>query len=195
MTPRPSGVVRSRSAIVELGLAEELGAAAVLELDELAQQHADVADDSPPMPSSSALPASLVEEREQRAQVGRGRAAAGPSRRRSGRRARGLLCVSFALEHLGQQLRAEVGDRGAHRDARARCRRATGTRPGSRAARTRDRARPSRFAAGPPGSAGRRQPGEVALHVGGEHRHAGRRELLGQELQGLRLARCPSRRR
>ena len=36
--------------------------------------------------------------------------------------------------------------------------------------------------------AGRRQPGEVALDVRGEDRDAGGGELLGEELQGLRLA-------
>ena len=35
---------------------------------------------------------------------------------------------------------------------------------------------------------GPRQPGQVALDVGHQHRHAGRRQLLGDHLQRLRLA-------
>ena len=38
------------------------------------------------------------------------------------------------------------------------------------------------------GSPGCGDAGEVALHVGAEHRHAGAAELLGQDLQGDRLA-------
>ena len=47
-----------------------------------------------------------------------------------------------------------------------------------------------RFSAGPPGVAGDGQAGHVALDVGDEHRHARGGELLGHELQRLRLARA-----
>ena len=71
MTPRPSAAVRSRSGDVELRLAEELGAAAVLQADEAAQQHAD----GRARQAADALQLGLagvgVQERQQRAQVER----------------------------------------------------------------------------------------------------------------------------
>ena len=47
-----------------------------------------------------------------------------------------------------------------------------------------------RFSAGRPPSPGAARPGEVALDVGDEDRHAGGRELLGDALQRLGLARA-----
>ena len=71
----------------ELRLAEELVAAALLEPDQRAQQHADGGGGEAADALELRLALVGVEEGQQRAQVGRGRRAAGRSRRRSGRRA------------------------------------------------------------------------------------------------------------
>ena len=94
-----------------------------------------VAFESPPMPSSSALPSSesrKVSSARRSARSSSGR----PLCRRSGRPAPRLdSCVSLAAEHLAEQLRPEVA-RPSRASARpGRSRRSTGTRPGSRSAR------------------------------------------------------------
>ena len=117
--PRPSGASRRRSAIVELGLAEELRAAAVLDRDELAQQHADRLRGHAADALERVLALVRVEVGEQRAQVGEveQREAVLVGEAEDEREA--LLLRLVRLEDLREQLRAEVGDGCAHGHARA----------------------------------------------------------------------------
>ena len=78
MTPRPSGAIRMQVGHVELRLAEELGAAARLEPDQRAQQHADGRRRQPADALELALAGVGVQEGQQRAQVGEVERAAGP---------------------------------------------------------------------------------------------------------------------
>ena len=71
MIPRPSAAVRIRSVHVELGLAEELVAAAVLQAGRATRRSTPtVAEESAADPGQVGLARVGGEEREQRAQVG-----------------------------------------------------------------------------------------------------------------------------
>jgi len=94
-------------------------------------------------------------------------------------------------EHLAEQQRAEGADgraqgyAGALPAQRVELDRVAGRRP-LLPERGHPRVHPGR------GLARGQEAGQVALHVRGEHRHPGVRELLGQQLQGLGLARARS---
>ena len=142
---------------------------------------------TPPIPVSSALPVLGGEEREQRAQVGEveERQALLVGVAEDERQA--LLLRLVRLQHLAEQQRPEVGDGRADRDARADA--------AEREVLDRERRRREGLAEllPPVGgdaarAAGLGEPGEVALHVGGEDGHAGVGELLGDPLEALRLA-------
>ena len=172
---------------VELRLAEELGAAAGLEPDERAQQHADRRGGEPADPLELGLAGVGVQEREQRAQVAEveQRQALGVGVVEDEREARLLRLVR--AEHLREQLRAEVAHGRADRHARAE---AAERQELDRERLGRERQPEVRhpLLARAAGGGRRREAGDVALHVGHEHRHALARELLGDELQRLRLA-------
>ena len=131
MTPRPSGAVRRRSAICELRLAEELVAAAVLEPDERAQEHADRLA-TRGRRCRRARPCPRPSRGTSAARAGRrGRGAAAPSRRRSGRSGRGSAPASRSRRAPWRAAAGPKSDTVARTGhARARCRRARGTRPG-----------------------------------------------------------------
>ena len=99
----------------------------------------------------------------------------------------GLLGV-VEVEHLRQQDRAELGERGPDRDGRARRRPATGTRPGTPVGAQSSPVSLARDWILGLASPGLAMPGQVALDVGQQHRHAGVRQLLGEPLQRLGLA-------
>ena len=154
-----------------------------------------VADETPPIPFSVGLPRLRVEIGEERAQVGEVDEREALARRRSGRRARGSAPASRS-RRAPSRAAAARSRRPTRASARpGRCRRARGTRPGT-----------------PVGSYGRPELGHPLRRgaVGGARlargprgrpcspprtRDAGRRELLGEELEGDRLARFPSPRR
>ena len=119
MTPRPSGARRIRWSIDDLGLAEEQLGILLLELDQLAQQHAgggrrqaadglqlglalvagevgEQVDEVDQVEQRQALLVGVVEDQRQRRRLG-----------------------LVGAEHLGQQLRAERAEAGPDRDARA----------------------------------------------------------------------------
>ncbi len=154
-----------------------------------------VAGDRPPMPFELRLALVGVEAREQRAQVGEVDE-------------RQPLLVGVVEDQAQALLLRLVRARGPWRAAagrsptrsraparRRRCRRARGTRPGSARGAYGEPELGGRFSAAGVRLAGRRQPGDVALHVGDEHGHAGRRELLGDQLQRPASCRCRWRRR
>ena len=190
MTPRPSGAVRSRSAIVELRLAEELVAAAVLERRRArAGARRRSRSTRPPMPSQLGLALVGVEEREQRAQVGEVEQRQPLRRRRSGRRARGSAPASrwrsSTLASSCGPKSETVARTGTPGPMPPSERNSTGKPVGANGIAELGR---RASAPAPAGVAGRGEAGEVALDVGDEHRHAGGRELLGDPLQRLRLA-------
>ena len=129
----PAAVRRGAQEVgdVELGLAEELGAAAVLEPDERAQEHADgLAARGRRCPS--APPARVgVEEREQGAQVGEVEQRQALLVRVVEDEPEALFLRLVRAEHLRQEERAEVGDRRATGTPGPMPPR-TGTRPESR---------------------------------------------------------------
>ena len=186
-TPRPSGVVRSRSAVSNSGSPKNASPPCALQADQLAQDHPGGGRDRPPRPFRSSLPSALT------------RCEHGPQVLEVQQRQAGLVGVVehqpeagllgvVEPQHLAQQQRAEGGDGGPHRHAGARGRPATGTRTGKpRGCQSVAGVRGPR---GDPvaGRAGRGQPGQVALDVGQEDRHAGGGQLLGDQLQGLGLA-------
>ena len=102
--------------------------------------------------------------------------------------AEALLLRLVGLEHLREELRPEVRQRRADRHAR--------TDPAEREELDREAGRRERLAqrrhallGGAARLAGRREPRDVTLDVGDEDTRAGGRELFGQALQRLRLAR------
>ena len=172
---------------VELRLAEELGPAAGLEPHERAQQHADGGRGEPADALELGLARVGVQEGEQRAQVAEVQQwqALPVGVVVHEREARLLRLVR--TEHLGQQLRAEVGHGRPDRHARSD--------PAEREELHRERLRRERqpevchpLLAGAAGLGRYRQSGHIALDVGDEHGHAGARELLGDHLQRLGLA-------
>ncbi len=153
-----------------------------------------VAEDRPPSSLSSGLPSSPRQVLDDRAQVGQvEQGEAGPVGVVEDQPEGGLLGL-VEPEHLGEQGRAERRHRRPQRDARAlAAQRVELDREAGRCQVWPTEAAPlGQLVAG---RAGRGQAGEVALDVGGEDRHAVGGELLGQELEGLGLARCPWRRR
>jgi hypothetical protein len=173
MTPRPSGAVRRRSAIANCGSPKN----------------------SVPPPSSSPISDALelrlalvgVEEGQERAQVRQvdQRQAVLVGVMEDEREA--LLLRLVRAQDLAEQLRPEVGDRRAHRHA--------GADPAERqvlGGKAGGRERQPELGLALLGRLARlarlREPRQVALHVGGEHRHAGGRQRLGEQLQRARLA-------
>ena len=188
MTPLPSLVVRMRSAVSSSGSPKNASAPCWSSSTILRSSTPAVADESPPMPLSSALPSVAGEVLQHRAQVvevdQRESGLVGVVEHEGERRRLRLV----GAEHLGQELRAERRHRGAHRHAGRRGRRARGTTPDGRSASTRPRARrrarsPCRWAH-PASSRPERSPLMSAANTGDAHR----RELLGHELERLRLA-------
>ncbi len=118
MTPRPSGSGADEVGDIELRLAEELGAAAGLEPDEAAQEHPDGRRGEPADPLELRLAGVRLEEREERAQVGQVEEGEALLVGVVEDEREALLLGLVRLEDLGEQLRAEVGDGCAHRDAR-----------------------------------------------------------------------------
>ena len=178
-----------RSATSSCGSPKNSVAAARLEAHERPQEHPDRLARQPADALELGLARVGVEEREERAQVGEvdERQALRVGVVEDEREAR-LLGVVRA-EDLAEELRPEVGDVRAHRDA--------GAEAAEREELDRERGRREREAevghpllGRPAGVARDRQAGDVALDVGDEHGHAGGGELLGHELEGLRLARA-----
>jgi hypothetical protein len=99
-----------------------------------------------------------------------------------------LLLRLVGAEDLREELRAEVGERRADRDAGpdAAERQELDREAGRRPVRQAELLRPRRRLAGRVARLG--HPADVALDVGQEDRHAGRAELLGQELHRPGLA-------
>src|SRR3954471_18362983 len=186
--PAPVGRRTQQVGDVELRLAEELGASAVLETDQRTQEHTHRLRRQTADAGELCLAVVGVEERQQRAQVGKveqrqtfviGVAEDEPQR---------LLLGLVGFEHFREQLRTEVGDRGPHRHSRADA--AEGEElDGERRRREVD----SELAIPLGASAVRRpragHPGHIALHVGDEDADSGGGQLFGHDLQRLRLAR------
>src|SRR5918997_1463355 len=103
----------------ELRLAEELGPAPVLQLDERAEQYSDRRGGDAADPLQLRLALVRVEEREQRTKVGQVEDRQGLLVRVAEDEREALLLRLVRLEDLGEQQRAEVGDGRADRDARA----------------------------------------------------------------------------
>ncbi|PWW21001.1 hypothetical protein JD79_00127 [Geodermatophilus normandii] len=172
---------------VERGLAEEDVAAEVLQRHELAQHHPRRRLGQPAEAGELLLALPAGQPGEQRAQVGE-------VQQREARlvgvvedQAQRALLGGVEAEHLGQQGRAEVADRGPHRHAGAQaaeCQVLDGEARGL----------PGVGRVGGPagdplgGLAGAGQPRQVSLEVGEHHRDSRRRQLLGHELQGAGLA-------
>ncbi len=172
---------------VELRLAEEPVAALRLQVHQRPQDHAGRRADTPPMPLRSSLPSSLVRcwmttRRSLVSSNGRPRLSAQWKIRPE----RGLLGV-VQPQHLRQQDRPEACDRSPAPARRCRPCRSTGTAREPAAAPV---------VAGVVGALGDpvtalallRQTGQVALDVRHQHRNAVVRQLLGHQLEGLRLA-------
>ena len=176
-----------RSRDLELRLAEELVAAAVLEAHERPQQHADGRRREPADALELLLAGVRFEEREQGAQVGQ------VEQRQPLRvgvvehEREALLLGVVGLEHLAEQLRPEVGHRRPHRHARADAAEREVLDRGS-GRRERQAQRRHALLGRAAWRARGADAGEVALHVRGEHRHSRGRELLGHGLQRDRLA-------
>ena len=188
MTPRPSGVRRMRSVDLETsGSPKNASAPCCSSSTILRSSTPAVADDRPPMPFSSALPSSLGEVLEHRRAGRRGRAAAGRSGRRSRRPAPATTTGSRWRRAPWPAAAGRTTRRGPHRDAGA----VAAERQNVTGAPAGRPVEPELLDAGRDlvaRLARLHQAGEVALDVGGEHRHALRRQLLGQELQRLGLA-------
>ncbi|MCO5561378.1 hypothetical protein L7F22_014999 [Adiantum nelumboides] len=145
-----------------------------------------VAAETPPMPLSSALPASEVRcwMTARRSLVS---SSGSPRWSASGRSAEGGLLGVVEVEHLGQQDRPELGQRRPHRDGDA----AVAQRQELHRVRGRD---PVVAGVGRAGGdlvarlARAGHAGQVALDVGEQHRDAGVGQLPGQALQRLGLA-------
>ena len=188
ITPRPSGAARSRSAIANCGSPKSSVPPPSSSPTSERSSTPTVAGDSPPIALQLRLALVGVEERQQRAQVGRGRPAAGPSRRRSGRRARGSAPASCwrPAPWPAAAARSPTPSRAPAR--RRRCRRARGTRSGSRGRERQAElglALLGRLAAPRPAApCPDRSPLTSATNTG----TPGGRQRLGQQLQRPRLA-------
>ena len=123
--------------------------------------------ESPPMPSSSALPASRVEVGEQRAQVGQVEQRQALVVGVVEDQPEALLLRLVGPQNFREELRAEVGHGGANGTPGPMPpseRNSTGKPVGSTVSPSSLRSVGRRVRL-----AGRREPGEVALHVGEEH--------------------------
>ena len=157
---------------VQLGLAEELRAAAVLDRDELAQQDADRRGGDAADALQRLLARIRVEVGEQRAQVGEIEQREAGLVREAENEREALLLRVVRLEYLPEQLRAEVGDGCTNGHARAdAAERVELDRKTLRLVGEAQLGHP--LGSGPVGCALLRQPGEVALHVGGEDSYPG----------------------
>ncbi len=185
--PRPSGAERRNSRDVELGLAEEHVGAAVGERDQFAQDDAGGRGRQPAQVLELDLALVAGEVAQHGAQVGQ-------IDQREALRVgvvedqpeTGLLRLVQA-EHLAQQQRTEARDGGADRHALADAAERVVLRDGCRGhpvLADRLGAREQLLARLPR----RRDAGQVALDVCGEHRHALGRQLLGEALQRAGLA-------
>jgi hypothetical protein len=181
-----AGCVSQQVADLELRLAEELGAAAVFEFDQRAQEYADRLTGDTADPFQVLLPGVRVEMREQRTQVGQIHERESLLVREAAHQRQARLLGLVRPEHLREQLRAEVGHRGTNRDARPdTAEREDLNRVRGGLVRQPELLHPLRRP-----SLRRRllqEAREVALVVGGEDRDAGVRQLLGDQLQGSRL--------
>jgi hypothetical protein len=175
--------------MVELRLAEELVAASVLEPRQRAQQDADggrrdAADRRQVGPALVGL--QVAQHGPQIGQIEQGQLAlVGVAEHE----VQALLLGVIGAQYLRQQLGAEVGHRRSHRHA--------GTEPAQRQELDRERCWGERLAqlGGPLrgraiGRSRNGEAGQVALDVGHDDRHAGRRQLFGQALERLGLARA-----
>ena len=188
MTPAPVGRGADQIGAVELGLAEECFRAVMLELDDLAQEDARGRRRQPADAVEVGLAVVAREVLEHGAQIReveeRKARLVGEVEDENQRRRLGLVRV----HHLGQELRPERRDGGAHRYARAvpaEGQEGDGV-PGRRPVETElgcARRHPL------VGHTRLQEATEVALHVGREHRDAHGRQLFGHELQRLGLAR------
>src|SRR3954471_20450351 len=184
--PAPVGRRTQQVGDVELRLAEELGASAVLETDQRTQEHTHRLRRQTADAGELCLAVVGVEEGQQRAQVGKieqrqtlviGVAEDEPQR---------LLLGLVGLEHFREQLRAEVGDRGPHRHSRA------DPAEGEELHR-KGRRREIDSELGVPLGAravhrpGAGHPGHIAFHIGDEDTDSCRRHHLDHDLQRLRL--------
>ena len=188
MIPSPSGVVRSEVLDVELGLAEEDVGALLLEHDDRAQQHADRRRST----SRRSRPGSACPRRTTRNL----RVAARSLRSSSGRSLSSqYLKISDRIEvWVSLRSRTLPSSSGPNEWTVARTcapslpdsdRNSTGWPAGSNVQPSDvdalDDLRVGRVAR-------RGEPGQVALDVGDEDRHAGLRELAREQLEGLGLA-------
>ena len=173
---------------VELGLAEEDVGALLLEHDDRAQQHADRRARHPAVLGEDRLALVRREELERRREVleVEQRQVVVVAVLEDQREDRGLRLVE--VEDLAQQQRPERVDRRPHLRAEL-----AGQRQElDRVAATARTSRPSDVDAlvhlRVGRVAGRGQAGQVALDVGHEDRHAGLRQLAGEQLERLGLA-------
>ena len=188
MTPLPSARRPHQVGGVELGFAEERLGALLVELDDLAEEHAG----GRRRQSADALELGLavvagevLQHRAQVVEVDEREPGAG---RRSRTPARATTSASRwrRAPWPAAGVRTTTPRRAPAR--RGRGRRARGTTPDGRSAPTRRPSSATRSVTLSLGSPGSQQAGEVTLDVGREHRHAHRRELLGHQLERLRLA-------
>ncbi len=183
--PRPSGAVRMRSAISISGSPKKASPPSASSRETWRRRTPAVAVEIPPIAFSSALPGpGEVGERGAQVLEVDQRQALLVAEAEDQEEARLLGLVQ--PQHLGQQGRPEGGDR----------------RPQGHAVRAGQRQELDRAARGRPlvgelararghalaRLARRADPGQVALHVGREDRAAGGGGLLGDELEGARLA-------
>ena len=186
--PRPSGADAHQVGDVQLRLAEELVAAAGLQRRRAraaarrrwparARRCPPARPCRPSSPGRSAARAGR-----------RGPAAAGPSCRRSGTRARARTPASRWRRAPWPAAAGRSRRPSRARARRGRCRRARGTRPGSRSGANGSPSSPMRFSAGPPASAGSARPDRSPLTSATNTGTPCGRELLGDQLQRLGLA-------
>ena len=191
-TPRPSRRDAHQVGDVELRLAEELGAAAGLQPDERAQQHADGRAGQAADALELGLAVVGVQERQQRPQVGEVQQRQALLRRRSGRRAaatapasrwrRGPCRAAAARSPRPWRGSARPGPRPPSE------RNSTGKR---RAARTACPRSAARLPAAPAGSPGAARPDTSPLTSATNDRHAGGRQLLGDAAAASSSCPCP----
>ena len=194
MIPRPSGAVRSRSAISSCGSPKNSVPPPSSSWTSWRSSTPIVGEATPPIPVSSALPSLGGEEGEQRAQVGeveqRQPLLVGVAEDER----EALLLRLVRLQHLAEQQRPEVGHGRAHRHA--------GADAAEREVLDREAGRLEGLAELLPPLGGdavrvarRGEAGEVALHVGGEDRTRPPPRAARRSPAGPSSCRCRSRRR
>ena len=146
-----------------------------------------MAEARPPMPASSALPALGVEKGQQGTEIAEVEEREALLIGVAEEQPEALLLGLVGLQHLGQELGAEIRDGGPHGDARSDAAEREEL-DGERRRREGHAELGGALDRRTFGRAGGSEAREVALDVGHEHRHAGARELFGDPLERLGLA-------